>query len=116
MKLTICLRILGHKAPDLDTDRILRWKSDLWEIHEGRIDTITLNGDSDLPSWGYSDRVLLAKAPVIEAAKMTFYILNVPLQDNYYFRRLANNVACMSFFEIADSLRSYNIPLENAVL
>ncbi|WP_144277133.1 hypothetical protein [Chlorobium sp. KB01] len=94
----------------------LRWKSDIWEIHEGRIDTITLNGDSDLPSWGYSDRVLSGNAPVTSDAQMTLYILNVPLQDNYYFRRLADNVACMSFFEIADALRSCNIPLENAVL
>ena len=116
MKLKICVRLLGNSAPDLDISRILAWDSSLWEVHDGRIDSLSLNGHSDLPSWGYSDVALAVKAPVVSGADVTLYVLNVPLEDNYYFRRLSRNVACLSFFEIADVLRSQNIPLDNAVL
>jgi hypothetical protein len=116
MKLKICVRLLGNSAPDLDTSRILAWDSSLWEIHESRIESLALNGHSDLASWGYSDVALAVKAPVVIGAEVTLYVLNVPLEDNYYFRRLSRNVACLSFYEIADALRSQNIPLDNVIL
>jgi len=116
MKLKIALRLLGHKAPDLDTDALERWRSDLWEIHEKKIDSLPLNGDADLPSWGYSDDALAAKAPAKKGADITIYMLNVPLEDNYYFRRISKNIACVSLYEVAEVLRMHNIPLENLIL
>ncbi len=62
MKLKICVRLLGNSAPDLDTSRILAWDSSLWEVHDSRIDSLALNGHSDLPSWGYSDVALAVLA------------------------------------------------------
>ena len=116
MKLKIAIRLLGNRAPDLDVESLRKWKSEIWEIHDNRIDTLPLNGDSDLDSWGYSDDALSNNAPPVKDADITLYVLNVPVEANYYFRRLSNNTACLSLFEIADVLRSHNIPVENAVL
>ncbi|RRJ95180.1 hypothetical protein Ga0100231_013555 [Opitutaceae bacterium TAV4] len=116
MKLKIAVRILGHKPPDLDTAVLTKWHSDLWEIHENKIDTFPLNGDCDLDYWGYSDAGLQSKAQAVAAADFTLYILNVPLEANYYFRRIKKNVGCISLFEVADVLRTHSIPIENLVL
>lgn len=116
MKLKIALRILGHKAPDLDVGRLERWQSELWELHEHLIDTLPLNGDADLPNWGYSDEALSERVVPKQGADLTIFMLNVPLEDNYYFRRVSRNVACVTLFEVAEMLRSHNIPIENLVL
>lgn len=116
MKLKIAVRILGHKAPDLDISSLVSWRSDLWELHEGKIDTFPLNGDCDLEHWGYSDEGLRKRAVAANEADFTIYILNVPLESNYYFRRISRNVGCVSLFEVAEVLRSHNIPVENLVL
>jgi hypothetical protein len=116
MKLKIAVRILGHKGPDLETSTLISWRSDIWQLHEGRIDTFPLNGDCDLDNWGYSDEGLSERAVAAKGADFTLYILNVPLEANYYFRRVSRNVACISLFEVAEILRSNNIPVENIVL
>ncbi|WP_342750607.1 hypothetical protein OH491_16705 [Termitidicoccus mucosus] len=116
MKLKIAVRILGHKAPDLDTSALLAWRSELWEIYEKKIDTFPLNGDCDLEHWGYSDEGLSERAVAASGADFTIYILNVPLEANYYFRRISRNVGCVSLFEVTEVLRSHNIPVENLVL
>lgn len=116
MKLKIAVRILGQKPPDLDTTALTRWRSDLWEIHEKKIETFPLNGDCDLECWGYSDEGLSPKAPAVPGADFTIYILNVPLEDNYYFRRISRDVGCVSLFEVADVLRAHCMPVENLVL
>jgi len=43
-------------------------------------------------------------------------VANVPLQYNYYVRRLENNRVCMTYSEMTDILKSDNIPLENLLL
>ena len=116
MKVKISIRILGHQAPDLDIARLLSWRSALWELYEGCIETMPLNGPCDLESWGYSDKKLIGLAPPVQGADLSIYVMNVPLQDNYYFRRIARDVACLSLFEIGESLREHNIPVENVVL
>jgi len=116
MKTKIAVRILGHKAPDLDLSAILKWRSTVWEIFEKKIDTLPLNGESDLDDWGYSDAALVPMIESIKGADFTVYILNVPLQDNYYCRRISRNVGCISLFEVAEILREHSIPLENFVL
>lgn len=116
MKLKIAVRLLGHKAPDLDIDALKKWKSCLWELCEGEIDSLPLNGNADLPDWGYSDAKLTSLAVPKKGADVTICILNGPLEDNYYSRRLSNNTACLSLYEVTEALRSHNIPLHNIVL
>jgi len=116
MKLKIALRFLGCKTPDLDKRVLEKWRSKLWELDEKSIDSLQLNGDCDLPDWGYSDNALQNRALPKKGADLTICILNVPLEDNYYFRRILENVACVSTYEIAEVLRNHHIPIENLIL
>ena len=43
-------------------------------------------------------------------------IVNVPIEDNWYTRRLGDNQVIFTFDEIADILEHYHIPLENVIL
>lgn len=116
MKLKIAVRILGHKPPDFDSSILLKWRSSLWEIFEGQIETLPLNGDCDLDDWGYSDHALSSKCRKIRGADISVFVLNVPLQHNYFARRIQENIVCISLFEVAEVLRSHNIPVENLIL
>lgn len=113
--LNIRLCLVGQPPPDFEANRILRWKSGIWKI-DGAVETFALSENADLDGWGYSDELLSSIAPNTEIDGITFCVLNVPLQGNYYSRRLNSNVVCFSFHETAEILRRYNIPIENAVL
>ena len=116
MKTSICVRLLGRQSPDFDTKCLLKWKSNIWEVFEGRIDTLPLTGRSDLDNWGYSDNALKSMTPPNKEANFTLYILNAPIQDDFFSRRISENVVCVSFWEIAEPLRTHNIPIVCAVL
>jgi hypothetical protein len=53
--------------------------------------------------------------PVIDNADFVIAIVNVPLEDNWYSRRLGDGKIVFTFYEVKEILRSNNIPLENAV-
>ncbi len=107
--------VIGQPPPDLNIGRIAEWKSRIWRV-DGTPESFALSQNADLDSWGFSDELLAKIAPDNNGYDFTFCILNVPLEDNYYSRRLAGNVVCFSFYETAEILRHYNIPIENAVL
>ncbi len=116
-KLKIAINILGHKHRDFDSSALLKWSSALWEVHDNKIDTIALSGNCDLiEDWAYSDRLLCSRTTTTEGADISIFILNAPLQDRYYSRRIATNVVCISFHEVSEPLKSHNIPMENFVL
>jgi hypothetical protein len=46
----------------------------------------------------------------------TVAIVNVPIEDNWFSRRLGDNEIVFTFYEIREVLAAENIPLENAVL
>ncbi len=43
-------------------------------------------------------------------------ITYVPIEDNYYARRLSNNRVVFSYFEMAEIISNKNLPLENLLL
>lgn len=115
-KLVIRILFLGCKPLDIDIERLCKWKSSLWEIQGGRHETLSIPLKSDLDYWGYSDELLLEHLPKNITQSFTFCVINAPLQQNYFSRRIAENVVCFTFYEVADFLRSQHIPLENAIL
>src|SRR5208283_5115351 len=42
-------------------------------------------------------------------------IVNVPIQDNWYSRRLGNNQVVFTFHQINEFLEHFNIPIENVI-
>lgn len=113
-QVTFTIKLVGQPPPDLDLSAIRKRKSKLWAIPD-ELETFPLSINADLDHWGFSDGLLTKAISKNANTDITFCILNVPLEDNYYSRRITENVVCLTFYEIADILRHYNIPLVNAV-
>lgn len=115
-KIRIKLITLGH-LPHINLNRISDWKSDVFEL-VGIIENYQLNCNSDSETWGFSDSLLNKQIPNQDAsiADVLIVIVNVPLENNYYSRRLTNNRIIFTLYGIKDYLASENIPPENAIL
>lgn len=114
-KVKIKLAFLGHIPHSIDTNKIKKWKSDLFEI-SGQISSYNIVGDSDGQHWEYSDAVISRQLPDRDGADVLIAVTNVPLQYNYYVRGFTDNKACMTYQTMAEILRFDNIPLENLIM
>lgn len=113
-KLKIKIITLGHIPITLNKNKILSWKSELFELVHP-IDEYPVTADSDLYEWQYSDDLISSLLPDFDNADFLFAITSLPLEDNWYSRRLSNNRVVFTLHEIRNILSSENIPLENAV-
>jgi hypothetical protein len=116
-KARIRLIAIGHMPPRVNFSRIQGWRSGLFEL-AGPVDHYALRCDSDGPSWEYSDELLKQQLPTNGAddCDFTVAIVNVPIQDDWYSRRLGDNEIVFTFHQIREILAIENIPLENALL
>ena len=114
-KVKIKLVTIGHLPLHLNLKLVSAWDSKLFEL-VGEIDNFALRCDSDGPSWEFSDKLLREQLPVEIGANFTLAIVNVPIEDNWYSRRLGNNRIVFTFSQIREFLAGENIPLENAIL
>lgn len=105
---------IGHLPLRLNLKRIADWKSALFEI-TGEVENLSLRCDSDGADWEFSDKLVNDQLPVEFDADLLFAIVNVPLQSNWYARRLGSNRVVFSFHEIKTYLADEKIPLENAI-
>ncbi|MBL6448285.1 hypothetical protein JMN32_18365 [Fulvivirga sp. 29W222] len=112
-KLKIKVISWGQLPFKFDRSKIENWKSDIFEI-VGAIETHQINKGSDGEFHEYYDQTVLDDMPDPDCDFMVA-MTNVPLENNWYSRRLADKIVCFSFFELADILRPNNIPLENLV-
>ncbi|MBT4511533.1 MAG: hypothetical protein HOC20_04905 [Chloroflexi bacterium] len=106
---------IGHLPADIDLTKIASWKSGLFELSDV-IEHYELRCDSDTDDWEYSDANICTQLPERGIEDLLVALVNVPLENNYYLRRVQNNMLVITFYEIADSLRQNRIPLENVVL
>jgi hypothetical protein len=107
-KIKIKLVSIGHLPIEFQSKKILRWNSSIFEV-VGDIDNYSLRCDSDRPDWVFSDQLIEQQLPSIIA------LVNVPIENNWYARRLGNNRVVFTFHEIKDILEFNNIPLENVI-
>lgn len=113
-KVRIKVISIGHLPFRLDLSKVKKWNSAIFEIIDG-IETFALRCDSDGADWEYSDEALDQVVPKQFDGDILVAILNVPLEDNFYSRRLSGNRVIFTFHQIRDFLLYENIPLENAV-
>lgn len=113
-KLRIKLITLGHLPIDFDKEQIKKHKSDFFELVDN-IDNISLSADSDGTHWEFSDGLLMNQIPSKFECDFLIVLTNVPLESNYYTRRIEENKVIFTFHETKDFLHLNNIPLENAV-
>ncbi|WJV67352.1 hypothetical protein PCO86_02520 [Pectobacteriaceae bacterium CE70] len=113
-KTNIRLLVLGSVPHDLNLSALTKYSSSVFEITEP-IETYAIRSGSDGSNWEFTDRNISHNIPSNENEDMTIALTNVPLEDNWYSRRLQNNTVIFTFQEISDYLRFNNIPLENVV-
>lgn len=115
-KTRIKIGVIGYLPFDFDREFFKNWKSDVLEIDDQIEDYHFSNTDSDTFSWGYSDEILNEELPENFESDFFIGITYVPIQDNYYARRLKNNRVVLSYFEMYKILKQENIPVENLLL
>lgn len=114
-KVRIKLVTIGHLPLHLSLHQVSAWTSEVFELIDG-IDNFELRCNSDGPDWEFSDERLRQQLPAQTGADFLLAIVNVPIEDNWYSRRLGNNQIVFTFSQIKDTLAWENIPLENAIL
>ncbi len=113
-KTKITVATIGHMPPEFDKQKILNWKSSIFKI-VGEVENYSLNKESDGLNWEFFDSNLEEVLPQEFSGDFLIAILNVPLQDNWYSRRLTNNRIVFTTHEIKEILQFFNIPLENVI-
>ncbi|WP_068453314.1 MULTISPECIES: hypothetical protein [unclassified Oleiphilus] len=113
-KVKIKLVSIGHLPLGFDPKKIKNFSSSLFEVIE-KIDNHELRCNSDGFDWEFSDHLVREQMPKLNGADFMIAIVNVPLEDNWYSRRLGGNQVIFTFYEIKEILQSANIPLENVI-
>ncbi len=111
-KLTIAT--IGHMPAEFDKQKISNWKSGLFSV-VGDIESYSLTEDSDGTDWEYTDSKLEKVLPSNFDGELLIAIINVPIEQNYYSRRLSDNRIVFTFHEVGEILNYSNIPLENVI-
>jgi hypothetical protein len=114
-KVKIKMITLGHMPPHVDIDKIRSWHSQIFEI-VGSIENQEIRRNSDGVDWEFSDVLLGEEVAVDPAVNIVFALTSVPLEMNWYSRRIGRNRVVLTFHEIKEYLKQENIPLENLVL
>ena len=114
-KVKIKLVTIGHLPLHLNLRQVSAWSSRVFEL-VGGIDNFDLRCDSDGLGWEFSDELLRQQLPARTGADFLLAIVNVPIEANWYSRRLGNNQIVFTFSQIRECLAWENIPLENAIL
>lgn len=113
-KLKITVATIGHMPADFNRQRINEWQSYVFEIADG-IESYSLTRDADGFGWEFTDEALETILPNKFNGEFLIAIANVPIELNWYSRRLSANRVVFTFHEIKEILRFSNIPLENVI-
>ncbi|MFJ4392439.1 hypothetical protein [Pseudomonas soli] len=110
----ISISTVGHMPAGLNVKKIKDWSSSVFEIC-GEIENYSLSCQSDGHNWEFSDAILEKALPQKINTDFSVLIVNVPIQENWYARRLSSNRVVFSLYQIKDILSLANIPLENSI-
>lgn len=114
-KLRFKIGVIGYLPFEFNRKKIESWHSDIFEI-EGKIEDFHFTNDSDTPFWEYSDKNLNRELPENFEGDIFIGITYVPLESNYYARRLRNNKVVLSYHEMYKIVTEANLPVENLLL
>ena len=110
----ISLVSLGNLKYPVNISELEAWRSDLLAIQHGA--SVGHLPDADGRNWEYTDLQLLNVLEVDNGSDFTVGLINVPLEDNYYMRRLTDKVAVLSFYEMAEIVRYSDCTIEQYIL
>lgn len=113
-KIKVKLVTLGNLKYPVSFPNIENWKSEVFEAHH--VDQIQVLPDTEGEDWSYTDAQLSGLIAADADYDFTIGIINAPLENNYYLRRLADNVGVLSLYETAEILRYSNLALESFIV
>jgi hypothetical protein len=128
MKIKIKIGRTGDLPFDFNEKLIKKWKSSEFEIIDDfDVQYITKRanisremfqmGDGKKGrSWGYSDDLLESELPRNANVDFSVWITYVPVENNYFVRRLSFNRVVLSYSGMYDLLKKELIPVENLLL
>lgn len=118
------LVFIGKVPAELNVKKVTNWKSSLFKVYPEV--KYPLNLTPDIIPWGYSDNNLSKNLPSAEEVKqqskenqevnLLFYIIDAPIQLNWFSRIFAPNRIVLTFYEAKDILRKEYIPFENYII
>jgi len=114
-KLRIKLVAIGYLPHDFRIEKLQGWKSKIFQL-VGKIENFSLRTNSDGEHWEFSDSLIREQLPNTSDVDFVIALVNVPIESNWYSRRVSNNQIVITFHEVREILRDSNIPLENVVL
>lgn len=113
-QITISLVLLGNLKYPVNIAQIEGWKSDVLRIqHRAAVGHLP---DADGDDWQYTDQQLLGVLGAEQESDFTLGLISLPLESNYYMRRLSDRVAVLSFHEMAGIVRYSGFSLEQYIL
>ena len=113
-RIKIKMITIGHMPLGLQLNKVRKWESEIFQVDQA-IENYALRCDSDGDDWEFSDDLVCEQLPDLPGYDLTIAVVNVPLQGNWYARRLGNNRVAFTFYEIRNILEHSNIPLENVI-
>lgn len=113
-QIKIALVSVGSLNYPVDFSALERWSSDLMTIHH--VASIGFIPDARGYNWEYPDSQLASIIKIEPDSDFTLAIINARLENNYYMRRLNENVGVLSLYEMADIIRTANFTLEDFIL
>jgi len=113
-KTKITIATIGYMPAGFDKKKLESYKSKIFSIDE-TIQNYALREDSNSFNWQFTDSQLEEILPQEFDGDFLIAIVNVPLELNWYSRRLNNNRVVFTFHEIKEILNFSNIPLENVI-
>jgi hypothetical protein len=106
---------LGTISSSIDYKRLKKWKSGLFQVN-GAVGKYRLPAKAEGMFWQYTDDQMGKAAPAKFDGDILVLVTNVPLEANFYMRRLTGNRVCISLYGIDDILSYHNIPIETFLL
>jgi hypothetical protein len=106
--------VLGNLKHAIDFQHIENWDSEVLSLKYA--DKIEALPDSDGEDWEYTDQQLSGLIAHDPQYDLTLAIINAKLEDNYYMRRLSDNIVVLSLYETSEILQYEHIAIEAFVI
>lgn len=111
---TISLVLLGNLKYPLNVAKLEGWKSDVLLLqYRAAVGHLP---DADGGNWQYTDQQLLEVLKAEQDSDFTLGLISLPLESNYYMRRLSARVAVLSLHQMAEIFRDCGFFAEQYVL
>jgi hypothetical protein len=110
----ISLVSLGSLKYPVNTAFLEAWPSEVLKIQHGY--SVGHLPDAEGSDWDYPDDQLLSLLSSEADCDFTIGLINAPIEDNYYLRRLSDHVAVLSLHEMAEIVHYSEFTLEQYVL